>query len=68
MDSQLFKQGLLQDIISKIKILIDLEIYEASKLKEYENVKLNEVDKLDTYMAILKLLNELTKNQKNECI
>ena len=68
MDSQSFKQFTLQEIISKIKILIDVEIAESYKLKRYEDVTLKELDKLDTYMSILKLLNELTKNKNNECI
>lgn len=68
MDSKSFKQFTLQEIISKIKILIDIEIAESYKLKNYEDVTLKELDKLDTYMSILKLLNDLTKNKNNECI
>jgi AMMECR1 domain-containing protein len=54
-------------LIHELQLLIDLEIEEASKIKRYENLELNEVPAIDVYVTIIKLLTQI-KNKKNESI
>jgi hypothetical protein len=56
--------GTLDALINELELLIDLEIEMASIVKEYENIKLSEVPRIDKYVNIIKLLKQL----KNESI
>ena len=49
----------IQELIDKLQILIELEIESASMTKKYENIKLSELPRIDTYMQIIKLLKEI---------
>jgi protoheme ferro-lyase len=57
-------QGTLDALISELEVLIDLEVEIASMVKEYEDIKLSEVPRIDKYITIIKLLKQL----KNESI
>ena len=57
-------QGTLDALISELEVLIDLEVEIASRVKEYEDIKLSEVPRIDKYITIIKLLKKL----KNESI
>jgi hypothetical protein len=57
-------EGTLDALINELEILIDLEVEIASMVKEYEDIKLSEVPRIDKYITIIKLLKQL----KNESI
>jgi len=57
-------QGTLDALINELEVLIDLEVEIASMVKEYEDIKLSEVPRIDKYITIIKLLKQL----KNESI
>ena len=57
-------KGTLDALINELEVLIDLEVEIASRVKEYEDIKLSEVPRIDKYITIIKLLKQL----KNESI
>jgi hypothetical protein len=57
-------EGTLDALINELELLIDLEVEIASMVKEYEDIKLSEVPRIDKYITIIKLLKQL----KNESI
>lgn len=67
MESKEYIQYTIDALIDEIRILIDLEIQEVSKLRKYENIELDELPRVDIYISIIKLLNQLN-NKTNECI
>jgi hypothetical protein len=67
MENKEYIKYTIDALIQEIQVLIDLEIDEASKLKDYENIKLNEITVIDLYISIIKLLTQI-KNKKNESI
>lgn len=54
-------------LIIELQNLIDIEVEDVYKLKEYEKITLNEISIIDTYMSIINLLKQI-KNKKNESI
>ena len=57
-------EGTIDALIKELEVLIDLEVEIASMAKEYEDIKLSEVPRIDKYITIIKLLKQL----KNESI
>jgi hypothetical protein len=55
----IYTESIIDEIISKVHILIDLEIEDSYRLKKYENIELDEIPKIDTYISIIKLLKKL---------
>jgi hypothetical protein len=55
----IYTESIIHEIISKVHILIDLEIEDSYRLKKYENIELDEIPKIDTYISIIKLLKKL---------
>jgi hypothetical protein len=64
MNPNQYIEGTLDALIKELEVLIDLEVETASMLKEYEDIKLSEVPRIDKYITIIKLLKQL----KNESI
>ena len=64
---KIYIESIINEIIAKVQILIDLEIEESYRLKKYENIELEEIPRIDTYISIIKLLKKL-QNKNNESI
>lgn len=64
---KVYIESTIDSIISKVQILIDLEIEEAYRLKKYENIELDEIPRIETYISIIKLLKKL-QIKSNESI
>jgi len=63
---KIYIESIIDEIISKVQILIDLEIEDSYRLKKYENIELDEIPRIDTYISIIKLLKKLqTKNNES---
>ena len=59
MEANQYIKGTLDALINELEILIDLEVEIASRSKEYENIKLSEVPRIDKYITIIKLLKKI---------
>ena len=64
---KVYIESTIDKIILKVEMLIDLEINHAYSLKKYENIELNEIPRIDTYISIIKLLKKL-QTKSNESI
>ena len=64
---KVYIESTIDEIILKVEILIDLEINHAYSLKKYENIELDEIPRIDTYILIIKLLKKL-QTKSNESI
>jgi AMMECR1 domain-containing protein len=64
---KIYIESIIEEIISKLQTLIDVEIDDAYRLKKYENIQLEEIPRIDTYITIIKLLKKL-QTKSNESI
>jgi enolase len=53
----------INELKSKISILIDLEIEQAMKNKEYERIKISDLPQIQAYSYILQLIEKLNLAQ-----
>jgi hypothetical protein len=60
------KKTPINTLIEKIDLLINLEIEQALKNKEYENIKISDLPQIQAYSYILTLIEKmgLTNNEK----
>jgi hypothetical protein len=60
------KKTPINTLIEKIDLLINLEIEQALKNKEYENIKISDLPQIQAYSYILTLIGkmDLTSNEK----
>jgi len=60
------KKTPINTLIEKIDLLINLEIEQAMKNKEYENIKISDLPQIQAYSYILTLIEKmgLTSNEK----
>jgi len=64
---KIYIESIIEEIILKLQTLIDVEIDDAFRLKKYENIQLEEIPRIDTYITIIKLLKKL-QTKSNESI
>lgn len=64
---KIYIESIIEEIILKLQTLIDVDIDDAYRLKKYENIQLEEIPRIDTYITIIKLLKKL-QTKSNESI
>jgi hypothetical protein len=56
----------IYELKQKINILIDLEIEQALKNKEYENIKISDLPQIQAYSYILSLIEKLDLSNREK--
>ena len=62
------KKTPIKELQTKINILIDLEIEQAMKNKEYEKIKISDLPQIQAYSYILHLIEKLNLAQNEKQI